>query len=81
MIRNPPSRSVASLTRALFPALIQGETQSINIAAVMRREADIDENQRLNFIYDVEEKLESGYYEVEIYTDIALLGVANFRVG
>lgn len=79
VIKNEMNHPIS--TQALFPALIQGETQSINIAAVMRREANIDENQRLNFIYDVEEKLESGYYEVEIYTDIALLGVANFRVG
>ena len=68
-------------TEALFPALIQRDDQSLDIEAVMRKEAQIGENQRLDFEFDTKDKLEPGFYEVEIYTDIALLGVTSFRAG
>lgn len=68
-------------TEKLFPALIQRDDQSLDIQAVMRKAAQIGENQRLDFEFDTKDKLEPGYYEVEIYTDIALLGVASFRAG
>jgi hypothetical protein len=68
-------------TEKLFPALIQRADQSLNIEAVMRKGTQIGEHQRLDFELDTKDKLEPGFYEVEIYTDIALLGAASFRAG
>lgn len=79
VIKNEKNHPIA--TQALFPALIQREDQSLNIEAVMRKELDILEKQRVDFEYNIEDKMEAGYYEIEIYTDIALLGKTSFRAG
>ena len=54
--------------------------QEMDIQAVKTQEINIEENQRLSFNYDLEERLKSGYYRVAVYTDIGLLGASSFRL-
>ena len=68
-------------TDQFYPVTISRGDQTLNIHAVMRQQAEIGADQRINFNYDLEDKLQEGYYRIEIYTDIALLGVTSFRVG
>ncbi len=52
----------------------------MDIIAVKQQEVNVAENQRLSFIYELEDKLTSGYYRVAVYTDVGLLGAASFRL-
>ncbi len=54
--------------------------QEMDIIAVKAQDVDITENQRLSFVYDLEDKLAPGYYRVAIYTDIGLLGASSMRL-
>ncbi len=54
--------------------------QQMDIQAVKEQEVDIEDNQRLSFSHNLEEKLKRGYYRVAVYTDIGLLGAASFRL-
>jgi len=79
VIKSDKSQSIES--KNLIPAHIQREDLSEHIQALIRKPVQVEQNQRLIFEFDTEDKLEPGIYEVAIYTDIALLGVANFRAG
>lgn len=79
VIKGDKNQSITA--KELIPAHIQRENLSEHIQALMRKPVQVEENQRLMFEFDTEDKLESGVYEIEIYTDIALLGVASFRAG
>jgi chromosome segregation ATPase len=54
--------------------------QEMDIIAVKAKDVDITENQRLSFVYDLEDKLKPGYYRVAVYTDIGLLGSSSMRL-
>lgn len=61
-------------------ATVSVNGQEMDIQAVKTQEINIEENQRLSFNYDLEERLRSGYYRVAVYTDIGLLGASSFRL-
>lgn len=61
-------------------ATVNVNGQEMDIQAVKSQEVNIEENQRLSFAYDLEDKLKSGYYRVAVYTDIGLLGASSFRL-
>jgi hypothetical protein len=61
-------------------ATVNVNGQDMDIQAVKVQEVNIEENQRLSFNYDLEERLKSGYYRVAVYTDIGLLGASSFRL-
>lgn len=52
--------------------------QAMDLIAQKSKDVDIAENQRLNFSYELEDKLESGAYRVAVYTDIGMLGASSF---
>jgi peptidoglycan hydrolase CwlO-like protein len=52
----------------------------MDIFAVKEQDINVSENQRLSFIYELDDKLKPGYYRVAVYTDITLLGAASFRL-
>ncbi len=54
--------------------------QKMDIIAVKAKDVDITENQRLSMVYDLEDKLDAGYYRVAIYSDIGLLGASSLRL-
>lgn len=54
--------------------------QSMDLLAVAAKEVNLGANQRLSFTHDLEDKLQTGFYRVAVYTDIGLLGSANFRL-
>ncbi|NRA51285.1 MAG: hypothetical protein HRU12_19330 [Phaeodactylibacter sp.] len=54
--------------------------QQMDIIAVKAKDVDIAENQRLSFVYDLEEKLDPGYYRVSIFTEIGMLGSSSIRL-
>lgn len=52
--------------------------QAMDLIAQKTKDVDIADNQRLNFSYELEDKLDSGVYRVAVYTDIGLLGASSF---
>jgi hypothetical protein len=52
----------------------------MDIIAVKAKDVDIAENQRLSFVYDLEEKLDPGFYRVSIFTEIGMLGSSSIRL-
>lgn len=54
--------------------------KEMDIIAVKAKDVDITKDQRLSFAYDLEDKLDPGYYRVAIYTDIGLLGASSMRL-
>ena len=54
--------------------------QEMDIIAVKAKDVDIAENQRLSFVYDLEEKLDPGFYRVSIFTEIGMLGSSSIRL-
>ncbi len=57
---------------------VNGQTNEI--LAAEGKEVKIEENQRLSFSHDLENRLAKGFYRVIVYTDIGLLGASNFRL-
>ncbi|HMQ50172.1 MAG TPA: hypothetical protein PKA00_22365 [Saprospiraceae bacterium] len=68
--------------KALNPIKAQTvvNNQTMDIIAVKATDVDITANQRLSFTYDLEEKLDAGYYRVAIFTDIGMLGASSVRL-
>ena len=54
--------------------------QSNDILAAEAKEVNIEENQRISFKHDLDNRLKKGYYRVIAYTDIGILGASNFRL-
>ena len=54
--------------------------QKMDIIAVKAKDVDVKANQRLSFVYDLEEKLDPGYYRVAIYSELGLLGASSVKV-
>jgi hypothetical protein len=52
----------------------------MDILAVRGKDVNLTANQRLSFNYDLEDKLNGGFYRVSVYTDIGLLGTSSFRL-
>ncbi len=52
--------------------------QPVDIMAVEGREENIGESQRISFAHELENKLDKGYYRATVYTDVGVLGAANF---
>ena len=52
--------------------------QSVDIMAVEGREENISESQRISFVHELENKLDPGYYRATVYSDVSILGAANF---
>lgn len=57
---------------------VNGQVMPLN--ALSGKEVNITTNQRLSFSHNMEDKLKPGFYRVSIYTDIGMLGSANFRL-
>lgn len=53
---------------------------STSLKPVQTKEVNITDSQRLNLVYDIEEKLQAGYYRAQVFTDIGMLGASSFRV-
>lgn len=62
------------------PAKTIVNNQQMDIIAVKAKDVDITESQRLSFVYDLEEKLDPGFYRVSVFTDIGLLGSSSLRL-
>lgn len=54
--------------------------QPMDLIAVDAKEVDLIDNQRLTLSYDVDEKLQAGFYRATVYTDIGLLGAVSFKL-
>ncbi|MDP4712166.1 MAG: hypothetical protein NWR67_11260 [Saprospiraceae bacterium] len=54
--------------------------QPMDLIAVDAKEVDLIDNQRLSLSYDVDEKLQAGFYRATVYTDIGLLGAVSFKL-
>lgn len=59
-------------------AIVNGTTT--NLSPVLTKDFNIEESQRLNLIYEVGDKLQSGHYQAKVYTDIGLLGASSFQL-
>ncbi|MCB0518375.1 MAG: hypothetical protein H6577_02550 [Lewinellaceae bacterium] len=57
---------------------VNGQDQDIQ--AVKEQRVNVQQNQRLSFNHDLEDRLKRGFYRVAVYTDIGLLGAASFRL-
>ncbi|MCB0638051.1 MAG: hypothetical protein KDC54_15585, partial [Lewinella sp.] len=66
-------------TKAI-PATATVNGQRMDLMALETRDENITESQRLTFEHTFEQKLDEGYYRAAVYTDIGLLGAANFRL-
>ncbi|MEY2949980.1 MAG: hypothetical protein ACO388_03065 [Saprospiraceae bacterium] len=62
------------------PVQIVINQQEIDLFVAKSREVSLALNQRINFSYELEDKLKPGYYRASVYTDIGLLGASNFRL-
>lgn len=62
------------------PVQIVINQQEIDLFVAKSREVSLASNQRINFSYELEDKLKPGYYRASVYTDIGLLGASNFRL-
>lgn len=51
------------------------------ITGLVKREVEIEPNQRINFEWELEDKVEAGYYRVEIHSEDGFLGEASFLLG
>jgi len=58
--------------------VVNGQNMALN--AVSGKEVNITSNQRLSFSHNMENKLKPGFYRVAVYTDLGMLGSANFRL-
>lgn len=54
--------------------------QATNISPVQTKEVNVEESQRLTLVFEPEDKLKSGFYRAQVYTDIGLLGASQFRL-
>jgi predicted RNase H-like nuclease (RuvC/YqgF family) len=55
--------------------------KTLQVTSQMHKEVDFSKlPQRVNFRYQLEERIKAGYYFVELYTDHAYLGSMQFRV-
>lgn len=54
--------------------------QPMDLIAVDAKEVDLIDNQRLSLSYEVDEKLQAGFYRATVYTDIGLLGAVSFKL-
>jgi len=59
---------------------IEANGQVAEIIAQQAKEVTLEESQRLNFNYPVNEKLKKGTYQVSIYSDLGLLGSSNVKL-
>jgi hypothetical protein len=62
------------------PVKIVINQQEIDLFVAKSREVSLASNQRINFSYELEDKLKPGYYRASVYTDVGLLGASNFRL-
>lgn len=62
------------------PVQIAINQQEIDLFVAKSREVSLASNQRINFSYELADKLKPGYYRASVYTDIGLLGASNFRL-
>lgn len=53
---------------------------SIQVVAQQVKAVSLAEAQRLNFVYELDEKLKRGNYVVAIYCNVGLLGVSKFKL-
>lgn len=51
-----------------------------DIMAVEGRTEDLSETQRIDFVHELENKLDAGSYTISAYTDIGFLGSSTFRL-
>ena len=54
--------------------------QTVELLAAESKEVNINENQRLSFSHELDEKLKAGLYRASVYTDIGLLGASSFTL-
>lgn len=62
------------------PVKIVINQQEIDLFVAKSREVSLAANQRINFSYELADKLKPGYYRASVYTDVGLLGASNFRL-
>lgn len=77
VIKDETQKLITSNNQAIKVNL---EGKEVTIITTLSRHVDLEENQRVRFVYDVDEKLAKGYYSVYIYTKNSLLGETSFRV-
>ncbi len=52
----------------------------MDLQALAAKDVNIGASQRLSFNHELDERLRAGFYRASVYTDIGLLGAANFRL-
>jgi myosin heavy subunit len=62
------------------PVTIEAPLQKVNIVAQASKLVVIEQTQRINFNYKIDEKLSKGNYVVAIYCDKGLLGATSVRL-
>lgn len=59
-------------------ATVNGQATSLN--PVKTKDVNIMSSQRINFVYELDDKLAAGFYRAQVYTDIGMLGGASFQL-
>ncbi len=59
-------------------AIVNGA--EMNVIALEGRDVNVEKNQRISFTHELDNKLASGFYRVQILTDLGLLGAQNVQL-
>lgn len=73
-------KSVAVTSEKTIPVKITINQQPLDLQPLLVKEMDIEESQRINFTYELDQKLKAGFYRAQVFTDVGLLGASSFRL-
>lgn len=73
-------KSVAVTSEKTIPVKISINQQAMDLQPLLVKEMDIEESQRINFTYELDQKLKAGFYRAQVFTDLGLLGASSFRL-
>ncbi len=73
-------KSVAVTSEKTIPVKININQQPMDLQPLLVKEMDIEESQRINFTYELDQKLKAGFYRAQVFTDVGLLGASSFRL-
>ncbi|PHI21376.1 hypothetical protein CEQ90_02980 [Lewinellaceae bacterium SD302] len=54
--------------------------QETNLKPVETKEVNIMSSQRINFVHELDDKLDAGFYRAQVFTDVGMLGGASFQL-
>lgn len=64
----------------IIPVKATVNGQQMDLKPVRSKDINVEDSQRINLTYDLEDKLASGFYRAQVFTDIGLLGASSFRL-